>query len=121
MNYLQDIYLYATKDVELACRIITPGEHQEVFITELLVFNPSFDRSRIMSPLTLDPSTFTSPAKAFHALINQCVEYANTHRVSILKINNPCNTAIISPTQQQTIVDMFGLSLRVCVNGAKAA
>jgi len=114
MNYLQEVYVYASNNVQFTCHIISANSASP-FRAESLTFDPQINT--ICSSLHPIGNQFKTAQDAYKEIIEYCIKYATTNKLQISKIDNPCNTPFINKADQQSIVSQNSLSLTVLVNG----
>lgn len=114
MNYLQEIYIYASKGEQFTCHIISTN-NAPPFSAESLTFDPQINA--IFSSLHPIGTQYQTAIDAYEEIIKYCVKYTRAKNIRITKIDNPCNAPFISKADQQAVVNQNNLSITVLVNG----
>jgi len=114
MNYLQEVYVYASKNVQFTCHIISTN-NAAPFSAESLTFDPQINT--VFSSLHPIGNQFQTAQDAYEEIIKYCIKYATANNLQISKIDNPCNAPFINKADQQSIVNQNNLSVTVLVNG----
>jgi hypothetical protein len=114
MNYLQEIYIYASNNVQFTCHIISTNSAAP-FSAESLTFDPRINT--VFSSLHPIGNQFQTAHDAYEGIIKYCVRYVTANNLQIDNINNPCNAPFIDKANQQSIVNQDNLNVTVLVNG----
>lgn len=114
MNYLQEIYFYADKNVQFTCHIISTN-NSAPFSAESLTYDP------VVSPLysSLHPigNQYQTASQAYTEIVNYVSRYCSALSLQVQKIDNPCNAPFINKADQQAIINSSNISGTVLVNG----
>lgn len=114
MNYLQEIYFYADKNVQFTCHIISTN-NSAPFSAESLTFDPVF--SSLYSSLHPIGNQYQTAIEAYTQIVNFVSKYCSALNLKIQRIDNPCNAPFINKADQQTIINASNISGTVLVNG----
>ncbi len=114
MNYLQEIYVHASNNVQFTCHIISINSVAP-FSAESLTFDPQINT--IFCSLHPIGIQYQTAQDAYDEIIKYCVKYATANNLKVSKVDNPCNAPFINKAEQQLIVNKNKLNITVLVNG----
>ena len=113
MNFLQEIRITASQNIQFTCHIISTNSSAP-YGAEVLTYDPSI--SNLFS--SLHPlGTYNDTQDAFKDIIDYCNNYSSAVSAVISSIDNPCNDPFIDKAQQQNIVNNKNINVTVLVNG----
>lgn len=112
---LQEVDIHTDKKVFFKLHLVAPTAAAP-YSTEVLVYDAEF-KPPFQSVVSFHQQ-FTTAKDAFTHALSWVKGYAAQHGYAINRINNPCNCEFLRQSEQQSIVNMVGITLQVQVNGA---